>query len=80
LRNAAGWLYYERIAWWRGDFAHQHSRHVVNHGDAIALADLSVNRMTHDQCLAKGMQDASWRQFAVTSPTRQRGPVGSLSL
>jgi putative transposase len=54
---------YERIAWRRGDFAHQHSRRIVNQCDLIAVEDLSVNRMVHHPCLAKSIQDAAWSQF-----------------
>jgi putative transposase len=54
----------ERIAWRRGDFTHQHSRPIVNQFDLIAVEDLSVNRMTHNQCLAKSVYDVAWSQFA----------------
>jgi putative transposase len=55
---------HERIAWRRGDFAHQHSRRIVDTFDLIAVEDLSVNRMTHNHCLAKSIHDAAWTQFA----------------
>jgi putative transposase len=55
---------YERSTWRRGDFAHQHSRRIVDSFDLIAVEDLAVNRMVHHQCLAKSIQDAAWSQFA----------------
>src|SRR5487761_2054473 len=54
---------YERVSWRRGDFAHQHSRAIVNTFDVIAVEDLAVNRMTHHHCLAKSISDAAWSQF-----------------
>jgi putative transposase len=45
---------HERIANRRKDFAHQHSRKIVNRFGAIAVEDLSVNRMVHNHCLASG--------------------------
>ena len=55
---------YERTIWRRSDFAHQHSRRIVNGFDVIAVEDLSVNRMVHNHCLAKSIHDVAWSQFA----------------
>jgi putative transposase len=55
---------HERTRWRRGDFAHQHSRRIVNRFDVIAVEDLSVNRMVHNHCLAKSIHDVAWSQFA----------------
>jgi putative transposase len=55
---------HERTAWRRGDFAHQHSRRIVNQFGLIAVEDLSVKEMTQNHCLAKSIHDAAWGQFA----------------
>jgi putative transposase len=56
---------HERARWKRQDFAHQHSRRMVNRFQVIAVEDLSVNRMVHNHCLAKSISDAAWAAFAV---------------
>ncbi|HEY1387341.1 MAG TPA: transposase [Ktedonobacterales bacterium] len=71
---------HERIAWRRSDFAHQHSRRIVGAFDLIAVEDLSVNRMTHNHCLAKSIRMRRGVSSQPSSPTRQHGPVGSMSL
>ena len=54
---------HERIAWRRQNFVHQHSRKIVNRFGVIAVEDLSVNRMVHNHCVAKSIQDAAWSGF-----------------
>jgi putative transposase len=54
---------HERIAWRRKDFAHQHSRRIVNTYGFIAVEDLHVNRLLHHNGLAKSIADAAWSTF-----------------
>ncbi|GIW16804.1 MAG: transposase [Tepidiforma sp.] len=54
---------HERIANRRRDFAHQHSRTLVNRFGIIAFEDLNVQGMLENRCLAKSIADAAWKQF-----------------
>jgi len=56
---------HERTRWKREDFAHQHSRRLVNAFDVIAVEDLSVASMIQNGRLAKSIHDAAWSQFAA---------------
>jgi putative transposase len=56
---------HERSAWRRNDCTPQHSRRIGDPFDLIAVEDLAVNRMAHNPCLAKSIQDAAWRQFTA---------------
>jgi putative transposase len=56
---------HERIAFKRDNFTHQESRKIVDAYGVIAVEDLHVNRMAHQHCLAKSIQDASWSAFFV---------------
>jgi putative transposase len=55
----------ERTRFRRHDFAHQHSRRIVNCFQIIAVENLSISRMVHNHCLAKSISDAAWAAFAA---------------
>jgi len=54
---------HERIKFRRDNFTHQHSRQIVDRFGVICVEDLHVNRMVHNHCLAKSIQDAAWPGF-----------------
>jgi putative transposase len=54
---------HERARWKRQDFAHQHSRHIVDAFDLIAVEDLRVKNLVQNGRLAKSIHDAAWTQF-----------------
>lgn len=54
---------HERIGWKRQNFAHQHSRKVVNSYGKIFVEDLRFNRMVKNRHLSKSISDAAWSGF-----------------
>ncbi len=56
---------HERARWKRQEFAHQHSRRILNNFDLIAVEDLSVKHLVQNGSLAKSIHDAAWSQFAA---------------
>lgn len=66
---------HERIANRRRDFAHQHSRTLVNRFGIIAFEDLNAQGMLKNRCLAKSIADAAWKQFVqyTTSKAAEAG-------
>jgi len=64
---------HERIAWKRQNFTHQQSRRVVNQFGTICVEDLEVNRMVHNQCLAKSISDAAWSAFFAQLSSKAEG-------
>jgi putative transposase len=48
---------HERARWKREDFAHQHSRRIVNSFDLSAIEDLPVSAMIQNGRLAKSIHD-----------------------
>ena len=56
---------HERARWKREDFAHQHSRRVVNAFDLIAVEDLALKQMVQNARLAKSIHDVAWGEFVA---------------
>ena len=42
---------------------YQESRKLVNKYGVICVEDLNINKMVHNNCLAKSINDAAWSQF-----------------
>jgi putative transposase len=54
---------HERIANRRADFAHQRSRELVNHYQAIVFEDLTPMEMGRSRGMRKSISDVAWNQF-----------------
>jgi putative transposase len=54
---------HERIANRRSAFLHKQSKDIVATYGTISIEDLAVKNLVHNQCLAKSIHDAAWRQF-----------------
>jgi putative transposase len=77
LRRKAVARSHERTGWKRNNFAHQHSRKVVNQFGTIFVEDLRVNRMITNHQLAKSIADAAWSNFfeMIRSKAEEAGRV-----
>jgi putative transposase len=54
---------HERIAWRRGDFAHQTARRLVDAHQIIAFEDLNILDMVQNRRMSKSIADAAWSQL-----------------
>jgi putative transposase len=56
---------HERVRWKRENFAHQHTRWIVNTYDVIAVEDLSVAHLIQHERRAKSIYDVAWSRFTA---------------